>query len=291
MKLARDASNDDELTYVGETFAETINAYTAKNRENARPFCQISAPDYHPLGMTTDLKGTLFVSGTLSNSDDGVATFEPNCGAAGRQYYDANVSIDPVVDGSLLYVTNYYDNGPAGTPVTIEVYKVNGGGTPTRELSYPPITSAIGVAVDSHHNLFWSNTDSAVGQIIEFPDGKAPGKILQATRIGKDSPGGVMVDKSGNLLFIDQTASTIEVYASPYTAPAFLTLPLKGWEVYCAFGRHETRFYCLDYEYGSVDAYTYPVGKYLYSYSNGIDKSDSPVGIAIQRLVSEGNLK
>ncbi len=64
--------------------------------------------------------------------------------------------------------------------------------------------------------------------------------------------------------------------------------------MYCALGIRETRVYCLDYSFnagaanklGSVDVYTYPKGNYLYSYTNGLEAKDEPIGIAIQPLVS-----
>jgi hypothetical protein len=109
-----------------------------------------------------------------------------------------------------------------------------------------------------------------------------PGVVLDPTKIGEDFPGGVLVDRSDNLLLVDQNTRSIYVYAAPYTAPAFSTIQLKGTTVYCAMGLHDERLYCLDYEYGSVDAYEYPSGRYLYSYTNGIDSNYDPIGIAIQ---------
>ena len=107
-----------------------------------------------------------------------------------------------------------------------------------------------------------------------------PGTVLRAT-ITPDFPGGVLIDRSNNLLFIDQSASDILIYAPPYDAPASATIVLKAPAVYCALNALQTRIYCLDYSNGSVDVYTYPKGAYAYSYTNGIEASKDPIGIAL----------
>lgn len=172
------------------------------------------------------------------------------------------------------------------TPATIQVYHLRGGSEPVRSLSDPSVVKGIGVAVDSHHNLFWSNTTQlwSGGQVIEFHNGKMPGVLLSGTEIGSDTPGGVLTDSSRNLLLVDQNASAIYVYTPPYDAPPFATIVLKGTAVYCALRANQKRLYCLDYEYGSVDVYSYPQGQYLYSYTDGIDSNQDPIGIAIQSI-------
>ena len=108
-----------------------------------------------------------------------------------------------------------------------------------------------------------------------------PGTVLKATSIGSDYPGGVLVDRSNNLLFVDQSTAAIYFYSRPYDAAPFSMISLKGYAEFCALGVNQTRIYCMDEAYASVDAYTYPKGTYLYSYTNGIDGKQGPVGIAI----------
>jgi hypothetical protein len=106
--------------------------------------------------------------------------------------------------------------------------------------------------------------------------------VLKDTQIGADLPGGVLLDKKNNLLLIDQTTDAIDIFAPPYKAPASSTISLKGLAGSCALGPSQKRIYCLDYQYGAVDVYRYPEGTYIYSYTNGIDASQGPIGIAIQ---------
>jgi hypothetical protein len=209
--------------------------------------------------------------------------FAPDCGPAGTVFVDHDRPWYPVVDGNTLYLTNL-DVDSGQKPDTIEVYDVDGTGKPSRKLSHPPIAAGIGLAIDKHHNLFWSATDygGLEGEVVEFPRGKMPGSVLSATKIGKDSPGGVLIDSSDNLLFIDVTSSAILLYAPPYNSPAFAVIPLKVGATYCALSVNQKQLFCMD-DAGLVDAYKYPSGDYSYSYSNGIEGKNDPFGIATGR--------
>jgi hypothetical protein len=240
------------------------------------------------LGMTTDKSGALYFTAHFVRTG-GVATYGANCGVAEARYLeDKGGPQDPVVDGAILYLTNLGPNtkGPAKIFVYSTVPVRMGDQRPSRELSYPTAHTGIGVAVDSHHNLFWSAASQNFndGFVIEFVNGQMPGKLLPATKLGTDFPGGVMVDHADNLLLIDQNTSSVLVFAPPYTNRPFKTISLKGQALYCALGVSQGRLYCMDVEYGSVDVYTYPGGDYDYSYNNGME-AQSAIGIAIQAPV------
>jgi len=285
MRTTGDATFEDGYTYVGQEFGSTINQYPTNNPHNLAPRCTIPNGDYHPLGMTTDKSGTLyFTAGFIGGV--GVLTFGPNCGGPGPRYTeDYGNPQDPVVDGRILYLTTIGgdNNAPAKIFVYSTVPSAAAPGTTLRQLSYPTAQTGIGVAVDSHHNLFWSAASQNFndGFVVEFVDGQMPGRLLSATKLGTDFPGGVMIDQADNLLLIDQNKTSIFVYAPPYTRRPFKTIVLKGNSLYCALGLRQVRLYCMDVQYGSVDAYTYPGGDYVYSYNNGM-QANSAIGIAIQ---------
>jgi hypothetical protein len=279
MRFTGDSDTRSGYTYVGEWWAQAVSAYPTTNRRNRGPVCQTQEVRFAE-GMTVDRSGTLYVAGHLLRSA-GVATFGPNCGGAGASFVDPTDSPqDPVVDGATLYLTTIDDGSQAAS---IFVYNLTTGPEPMRQLTDPNAGLGIGVAVDSHHDLFWATNNpwSLGGQVIEFRRGQMPGTLLKATSIGSDYPGGVLVDRSNNLLFIDQSRAAIYIYARPYDAAPFSTISLKGYAEYCALGVNQTRIYCMDEAYASVDAYTYPKGTYLYSYTNGIDGKQGPGGIAI----------
>jgi hypothetical protein len=280
MKFAGEADTERTFTYVGQFYATAVNGYRTTNKVNGSPVCTIGISSVQ--GMASDRLNTLYVATRFTGDRIGVATYGAHCGKVGPTFDDpTGISVDPVVDGNTLYVTNLINTFEQ--PATIEIY-ANGATSPTGELSDPSVVKGIGVAVDSRHNLFWSSTTQfwSGGQVVEFPRGTMPGVILNPTKIGSDSPGGVIVDGTGNLLLVDQNAKAIYAYAPPYISPAFSTITLKGTSVYCAMGHYEQRLYCLDYEYGSVDVYAYPAGNYVYSYTKGIDSRLAPIGIAIE---------
>ena len=286
MRTTGDATFDDGYTYVGQEFGSTINQYPTNNPHNLAPRCTIPNSDYHPLGMTTDKSGTLYFTAGYVGGPLGVLTFGANCGRPGLRYAeDYGNPQDPVVDGRTLYLTTLTGgiNGPANILVYSTVPSAAAPGTTLRELSYPSVLTAVGVAVDSHHNLFWSAASQNYndGFVVEFIDGQMPGRLLSVTKLGADYPGGVMIDRADNLLLIDQNKSSVFVYAPPYTSRPFKTIVLKGNSLYCALGLRQVRLYCMDVQYGSVDAYTYPGGAYVYSYNNGM-QAGSAIGIAIQ---------
>jgi hypothetical protein len=269
-------------TFVGQWWDTVINGYATKNPRNHGPICDVG-PISQPQGMVTDQSGILYVAAAFSGDHLGVATFAANCGGAGQTFADDDgIPGDVVIDGTTLYLTNEIDTGE--TPATLPVYDIAKSPNPVHELSDPVVEEGLGVAVDSHHNLFWSSTNrwTGGGQVVEFRKGKMPGSVLKVTNLGSDFPGGLLIDRANDLVLIDQTADSILRYAPPYNAPASSTISLRGPSGYCAFGFNQSHIYCLDYLYGSVDVYAYPKGKYVYSYTKGISPSEGPIGIAIQ---------
>jgi hypothetical protein len=287
MRNAGDSTFDDGFTYVSQEFGATINQYRTYNPHNLPPRCTIPNGDYHPLGMTTDASGTLYFTAGFVGGPFGLLTYGPNCGAPGARYTeDQGNPQDPVVDGSILYLTNLANTFGPPKIYIFSLAPAVGNHRPLRMLSHPSVATAVGVAVDSHHNLFWAAASQNFngGFVIEFMNGQMPGRLLPATKTGTDYPGGVMVDHADNLLLIDQNTSSVLVFAPPYTNRPFKTISLKGQALYCALGVSQGRLYCMDVEYGSVDVYTYPGGDYDYSYNNGME-AQSAIGIAIQAPV------
>jgi hypothetical protein len=238
-------------------------------------------------GISVDKTGTLYVTSAFNGDKLGVATFAPNCGAAGMIYYDLDgIPSDVAADTAKLYVSNEINTGQS--PPTLLVYAIGGTGNPQAQLFDPTVSEGVGVAVNSHHDLFWStkNAWSGGGQVIKFRRGKMPGTVLRMTKLGSDTAGGVLFDNANNLLFIDQTTKTVNVYTPPYDAAPLSTIALKGGATYCALLPVQKHLYCLDNEYGAVDVYAYPKGTYLYSWTNGIEEKEAPLGIAIQTPIA-----
>jgi sugar lactone lactonase YvrE len=272
-------SGTTELMYVTQ-YGAKLAQYPTGGWGDAAPLCQLFLRSTQ--GIKTDESGRLYVSDLT-----GVATFAPNCGNPGPTFEVTNgIADDPAVDGDTLYIANLVDGDQM--PPTIGVYSLTGGSQPTAQLSDPSVAKGIGIAVD-HHNLFWAATTQlwSGGEVVEFHGGTMPGKVLRAGQIGSDIPGGLLFDKSENLLVVDQKTAAVYIYRPPYDRASHKTIHLKGEGIFCAMSLQQPRLYCLDYQYGSVDAYTYPAGKYLYSFRGDIDAGYGE-GIAMQ-LPSAGS--
>lgn len=291
MKAKSQPERGGSYTDVSEFLATSIAQYRTNNRRNGAPICRVQ-PVKDATGMEFGPDGTLYVAAQIRSSG-GVVTFKASgayrsgitCGIAGPVFKDPYVNngqLDPAIDGAILYLANSTDG--IAVPATVIIFGINSGPNAVGELSDPTAEEGFAVAVDSHHNLFWSNTNkwTGGGQVIEFHRGKMPGTVLKPTKIGTDLPGGVLLDKANDLLLIDQTTDDIYLYSPPYNAPPFATISLKGLAGSCAFGASQKQLYCLDYQYGAVDVYAYPKGTYIYSYTNGIETSEGPIGIAIR---------
>ena len=271
-------------TYVASQHGRTINGFATDNHTNNPPVCQIPN-NYDPEGIATDAAGTLYVTASFPGAKVGAATFSSACGPPGQRLYNSHgLPVDIAVDGTTVYIANLNDG--LAVPATIEVHSFRSTYT-TYQLSDKTAYAGLGIAVDKHHNVFWSNATQEFnsGQVIEFPAGRMPGIVLTATKIGSDWPGGVLIDNSGRLLQVDQTSKMLYVYdaigSQPGTLTARRSIRLMGTSVFCAFWRGERRFSCLDYEHGSVDVYAYPSGTYAFSYTSDLSRRDDPIGIAI----------
>jgi hypothetical protein len=267
------------LTFVGQWWASSVSGYPSQNRRNVGPVCETGSAR-EAEGMATDPLGNLYVAGAFGTIG-GAEEFSPNCGAAVRAFsYDGGNPEDPAIDGNRLYLSIITRGSMPGAVETFDI----SSGKQTSQLTDPTVSVGVGVAVDTHHDLFWSTTNAwtAGGQVIEFRNGHMPGVLLKETRMGTDFPGGVIIDKAGNLLLIDQITATIAIFAPPYKAAPFKKIQMKGAAWYCALDSRATQLDCLDYNYAAVDVYSYPKGKYVYSYDNGIEGSQGPVGIAVQ---------
>lgn len=272
--------------FVGQWAASTVSAYPTQNRKNGAPVCSVGPVDASQ-GISVDKKGTLYVTSAFNGDKLGVATFAPNCGVAGMIYYDSDgIPSDVVADAAKLYVSNEINTGQS--PPTLPVYAIGGNGNPEAELFDPTVTEGVGVAFNSNHDLFWStkNVWSGGGQVVKFRRARMPGVVLRVTKLGSDTAGGVLVDNANNLLFIDQTTKTVNVYAPPYHARPFSRIGLKGGATFCALPPAQKELYCLDNQYGAVDVYSYPKGTYAYSWTNGIEEKEAPLGIAIQAPIT-----
>lgn len=269
----------------GSIYVSTVNGHVYKyktpNVKNLPPVCTVGGFNYSgTFGIATDASGDVYVPLNTGVID----VYAPACGGLLKALTPAPSGATQAgavaTDGNTVYGA-YFKPAPS-----IQVY-ANGSTSPTGTLTDPSISYPIGLAVDSQHDVFLSyQNTSGGGAVIEFPGGSMPGAVL--SNIVTANPSGVLVDHSNKLLVVDGGPPDIKVYAPPYTSPAVKTIAVQGYALYCALqyvpptpSKHAfQRLYCSDTRAPSIDVYVYPSGKYAFSFTNGVQSPELPLGVA-----------
>jgi hypothetical protein len=135
-------------------------------------------------------------------------------------------------------------------------------------LTNPQIFFANGIGVDSKDNVYVSFfTQASTTGVMEFKGGQMPGTVLKHIKNG--APGAIAFDKTDHLIITDDAAVTLNVYAPPYDKMP-KTYPIQGHSPQCSLNKAQTNLACGDKTNTAVDIYSYPAGKYLYSFNNGL---------------------
>jgi hypothetical protein len=250
--------------YVAQSQATAVNEYALPNRSNNAPVCTVAGSFVNGIGVNR--KRVLYVP----NGNGQIATFGPNCGAAGPVLSDPGQQpADVAFDGTKVYVDNASSGG-------IDVF-LNGQTVKSRSLSNPAITgSNFGVGVDAAHSVFESTTN---GVIVKYAGGVGAGTVLPITGLG--FPIGIEFDKSQNMIVTDGN-SGILIYAPPYSGAPTRTISFGGRDGF--WGKLDAgniNLYVSDNLNATIDVYNYSTGAYRYSFGNGLVVSKSVEGVAI----------
>lgn len=266
--------------YVSEFYSTDIFAYPHQNTGNNPPTCTIG--------------GVLFPNNVAS--DDRADVIDPDGGSKTIMIYEGKGAC-----GSLIGTIN----DPYGQPVdassanagtgTIAVANLfstfQGGGTIslctlkggcTTNLTNPNMYEVIGVAMSRSGDCWATSYDgSGVAWLTYFQGCSGAGQT--ATGWSNTSPGGLDIDKNGNLVSLDPAASMVNVYSgcNPNCNPVFSS-PLQGQAVYGHLNRQSMTLATADFQYGQIDIYSYKSTKlkYMFSFNNGLNASDEVLGVA-----------
>ncbi|HEY1682865.1 MAG TPA: hypothetical protein VGF98_14560 [Candidatus Tumulicola sp.] len=259
--------------YVGQFSGSPIQEYHLNNKRNKAALCSLTGTSIN--GIAVDRAGNLWVPNGTGGGAGYTQEYAPNCGKALLNIADPNGQpADVGFDRQHhIYILNIF--GVAGAPGSVDVY--DNTGTLLRTLTYSTFNELIGIAADSHDNIFVSNRDpQGTADVVEFPHGKMPGTLLSGIVLGL--PGAPQFDRSNNLIITDWNNYTQNVYAPPYNGSPTVT-PMQGLSLWCPLNRKETLLFCADLG-GSVDVYAYPSGTYEYSFTNGLSPSGFATGAA-----------
>jgi sugar lactone lactonase YvrE len=278
---AFDADASTGMTYIAPIGTSIVYGYQRANRGNHAPLCTISGFTSVNGGIGVDQSGNLWVPDEGA-SPRTISEFGPSCGPKKTVLTDPgdvgpnNVAFDTA---GHIYVSN--DFGNSGAPGNILQYT---GTKVTKTLTDPNIATPQGLAIDKSNNVWVSYRDpgSSGTYVAEFPGGKMPAKLFKNISLG--FPGSLQFDRKQNLLAIDDNVSAMNVYAPPYTetTPTH-QLILEDGSVnspsMCTLGHDQAALYCTFGFFSAVDVFTYPAGKFEYTYGNGLTGL-LPYGIA-----------
>ncbi|HEY5426187.1 MAG TPA: SBBP repeat-containing protein [Candidatus Tumulicola sp.] len=244
-----------------------VSIYCTSGRNQA-PIGQITAGIETPEGAATDKQGNFYVTNTNANT---VTEYAPNTTTPAFTYsagltYPAGVTVDRQQN---VYVSSL-------SPASVEVFPHRKNAPrltiPSTQIPYP-----IDVALDKAGNVYVTSYTASFGNgvIIEYPPGSTQGTdlgILTAT------PGGIVVDKAGNIVTADQRLPGVLVFPPGATSPSltFGTSEVDPDPV--RMNRAETRAYVGDGIGNAVNVYAYPSGTLVNTIYDGID---GPFGLAL----------
>jgi hypothetical protein len=252
--------------------------------------------------MGTDKKGNVYVP---SGSTDTVNVFSPNCGKEIASYSD------PYGQPVDIAFPPRDANSHAVKPETIErtqdaVFDIVGSSGSeygnvalctiakgcASELTDPSVNTVYAGAYDSAGDVWASYLNQEnVPALIVWPKGKMPGEVVSGYI--NTGVGGLQFDGNGNLVAMNQTNTTSGAVSYTCTVgPASCTsngsYTFNGRELYGKLALGDTLFDVADFEYGSIDVYSYPAFTYQYSYSQGLAQSLMVVGVTLKGVPIAG---
>jgi hypothetical protein len=268
-----DGKGDKGVVYVGQFSGTPVQEYPRNDKKNGPALCKLPGTSVN--GIAVDASGNVWVPSGTGGGQGTTQEYGPNCGAAGITIVSPNGQpADAAFDSKgNIYILNIF--GAGGAAGSIDVYDPQGN--QTGNLSDPTFSELIGVAIDNKDDVFVSNRQtSGTANVVEFAGGKMPATQLPGVVLGL--PGAPQLDRANNLIITDWDALTLNVYAPPYSGSPAIT-PMQGLSLWCPLSHNEKRLYCADLG-GSLDVYSYPKVKYLYSVTNGLSPSGFASGSA-----------
>jgi hypothetical protein len=268
--------------YVSEFYSTDIFAYAHQNSGNNPPTCMIPGVLF-PNDVASDDRGNVI------DPDGGSKTILVFKGSGKCGSMIGSIS-DPY--GQPVDATSA--NAATGTIAVANIFSTfEGGGTIslctmkggcTANLTNSSMYEVIGVAMSRGGDCWGTAYDSSGTPSLQYFAGCA-GTGQTATGWTNSSPGGLDIDKSGNLVSLDPATSTVNVYSGCNPACTLVAGPfaLQGEAIYGHLNRQNMAYATADVEFGQVDVYDYDIPTslgYMYSFNNGLTASDEVLGVA-----------
>jgi hypothetical protein len=283
--IARSA-NVGEGLYVSESTrlsgGPTVFGYPGNNRGNKPAQCTIAFGDGAG-GIATDRGGNLLVPDANDTQFwvyQGPGMCGPAIGRVETSGFSVDIASDDAVAGKII--VGNYKGRDASSPGNIEICRLTGGCT--KSLTNPDMFEVIGVALAKNGDCWASGYGTSYNATLTYFR-HCDGSGQSSTGFENKSPGGLDIDKYGNLISVDLSqGGGFFVYKGCRPACTLVggLFPDEGASDYGHVNRKSTEFATADYQYGQVDVYKYTPTKmtYEYSFDNGLSQQDDVLGAA-----------
>jgi hypothetical protein len=236
------------------------------NRHNQAPIGEITDGINGPEGAVTDAKGNLYVTNTGANSvtEYAAGTTSPSFTYSQDLSSPAGVAVDAKQN---VYVSNLGSGA-----VTVFPQAVNTASSQLTGIPFP-----IDVALDTKGNLYVTSytTSFSNGIILEYAAGSTQGTNLGMT---VDGPGGITLDKAGDIVTADQRLPGVLVFPPGKTIASKTFAQTMNDPISVRFNRTESRVFVGDSIENDVNVYSYPAGSLVDTITDGVD---GPEGVAL----------
>ncbi len=210
--------------YASQPSSNAVVVYKRKKKSDALKYYEtLDSRFSKPMGMETTPDGRWYIA---NSGDSNVLVYRTTrkgpqgpistLGDAGE--VPVNVSATP--DRRLVAVSNGSTAGGGAGSVSVYLDRQT---QPSRILSYgsDPIVGQ-GIAIDSNGNCYWSFNDpkTLTGSIVKFSGCNGSGSLFAS---GILAVGGIALDRSGNLYYVDQLAGIYKC-SGPSSCSIFLSI-------------------------------------------------------------------
>jgi hypothetical protein len=271
--------------YVSEFYSTDIFAYPHQNTSNGPPTCTIG--------------GVLFPNDVAS--DDKADVIDPDGGSNTIQVFkgggQCGALLGTIKDPYGQPVDASSQNAQTGVIAVANLFSTyQGGGTIslctmakgcTTNLVNSNMWEVIGVAMSRNSKDCWATSYDNHGTPWLTWFAGCAGLGQTATGWMNSSPGGLDIDKAGNIVSLDPSGTVAYVYSgcNPNCTLVGGPYPLNGQAIYGHLNRQSMAYATADFQNGQVDVYRYHTSgthmiNYMFSFNNGLNANDEVLGVA-----------
>jgi hypothetical protein len=274
-------------TYVSEFDTSSVFGYAANNKKNEQPICSINGVAFvNDVGV--DGTGNLMLpnpgdvtGGEAVDIYAGPTMCGKLIGAIPDPYGQPSDATSPNAVTGQIAVGNLVDN--ASTAGSLSICTLKGGCTVNLTNANYFHVGGVGM---SNAGDCWIDvkTSASGGAELVYYKGCA-GSGVVASGFKQTYYGGIDIDKSGNLVIIDDMAEDVYIYSgcAPTCTVVGGPFALKGESFWGKLDFANNQFTAVDRTDGTVDVYGYSTKslKFLYSYNSDLSASLLPNGVAV----------